>query len=119
MGAVYKTTVLTPENLSSYHDVEHRLDEEFKESDKVMHDKQTALRNRNYSPIAIYNHQDQNKGAVFDKYDKKGRLTRHYNYDTTIDIASENQHDIKRVHTNKHEGVKVNTEPYKYGKTMI
>ncbi len=39
MGAVYKTTVLTPENLSTYHDVEHRLDEEFKESDKVLHDK--------------------------------------------------------------------------------
>lgn len=36
MGAVYKTTVLQPENLSTYKDVEHRLDEEFRESDKVL-----------------------------------------------------------------------------------
>lgn len=119
MGAVYKTTVLQPENLSTYKDVEHRLDEEFRDSDKVLLAKQTALRNRNYSPVAILNKGDQNKGAVFDKLDKKGRLSRHYNYDTTVDIASENEHDIKRVHTNKKEGVHVNTEPYKYGKTMI
>lgn len=69
--------------------------------------------------MAILNKGDQNKGAVFDKLDKKGRLSRHYNYDTTVDIASENEHDIKRVHTNKKEGVHVNTEPYKYGKTMM
>ena len=58
MGAVYKTTVLRPENFSTYRDVEHRLDEEFKESDKVLMAKQTALRNRNYSPIAILNKGD-------------------------------------------------------------
>jgi len=77
------------------------------------------LRNRNYSPYAIQNKEDMNKGGVMDKEDKKGRLHRHYNYETNIHIASENEHDIKRVHTNKKEGVKVNTEPYKYGKTMI
>jgi hypothetical protein len=65
------------------------------------------------------NKEDKSRGAVFDRMDKKGRLTRHYNYDTTVDIASENAHDIKRVHTNKREGVHVNTEPYKYGKTLI
>jgi len=37
MGAVYKTTILDPSNLANYHDVEHRLDKEFTESDKVLH----------------------------------------------------------------------------------
>jgi len=46
-------------------------------------------------------------------------MFRNYNYDTSVNIASENIHDIKRVHTNKREGVSVNTEGYKYGKTMI
>lgn len=121
LGTVTKTIVMKPEEIDSYLDVEHGLDRQFNESDKMMHynkDPDMETYNKPYDLATMITEAEQGDLGSSSETNGDNGTKINYKYKTSIDVNSPKQFLIKRVQTNNQEGINVNNKSYEFGKTI-